>query len=317
MFVIGGAGKATSTMNFSVAKDVFAAFNEDKAPRLAAAIAYSTIFSIAPLFIVLIAVLGAFVGSHSGAENQLIDIVTKNAGKGTGDTVRQLISAGFNKPRQGVIAQIIGWIVFVIGATGLFASLQDALNSIWHVESTKGGWKQVLRDRAASFGMVLVVGFLLLVTFVANGAIAFVASHFLAKIPFGANPIVITIINYAVSFILVTVIFALLYKVLPDVDVSWRDVGVGAAVTSVLFVIGEGLIALYLAKAGIASAYGAAGSLLVALLWIYYSAMILLLGAEFTKVNAKKVALTEPSIVRQTEEHPAGVDPRYAGKTTK
>ncbi len=304
-------------MNFSVAKDVFAAFNEDKAPRLAAAIAYSTIFSIAPLFIVLIAILGAFVGSHSGAENQLIDMVTQNAGKSAGDSVRQLITAGFDKPRQGLIAQIIGWIVFVVGATGLFASLQDALNSIWHVEATKGGWKQMLRDRAASFGMVLVVGFLLLVTFVANGAIAFIASNFLSKIPFGANPVVITAINFAISYVLVTVIFALLYKVLPDVDVSWRDVWSGAAVTSALFIVGEALIALYLAKAGVASAYGAAGSLLVALLWIYYSAMILLLGAEFTKVNAKKVALTAPSIVRQTEEHPAGVDPRYAGKIAK
>lgn len=304
-------------MNLTVAKNVFAAFNEDKAPRLAAAIAYSTIFSIAPLFIVLIAILGAFVGSHGGAENQLVDMITKNAGTSAGDTVRQLISASFNKPRQGVIAQIIGWVVFVLGATGLFASLQDALNSIWHVESTKGGWKMMLRDRLASFGMIVVVGFLLLVTFVANGAIAFIASHFLSKIPFGANPIVITAINFAVSYMLVTVIFALIYKVLPDVDVAWSDVWVGAAVTSVLFIVGEALISIYIAKAGVASAYGAAGSLLVALLWIYYSAMILLLGAEFTKVNAKHVSLVAPSIVRETDEHPAGVDPRYAGKPGK
>jgi membrane protein len=304
-------------MNISVVKNVFTAFNDDKATRLAAAIAYSTIFSIAPLFIVLIAILGAFVGGHGGAENQLIDVVTKNAGKSAGETVRQLITASFDKPRQGIIAQVVGWIAFVFGATGLFASLQDALNSIWHVESTKGGWKQMLRDRLASFGMVLVVGFLLLVTFVANGAIAFIASHFLSKIPFGANPVIVTVINYLVSYVLVTVIFALLYKVLPDVDVAWRDVWVGAAVTSVLFVVGEALISLYIAKAGVASAYGAAGSLLVALLWIYYSAMILLLGAEFTKVNAKKAALTAPSIVRQTEEHPAGVDPRFAGKEAK
>jgi membrane protein len=304
-------------MNISVVKNVFTACNDDKATRLAAAIAYSTIFSIAPLFIVLIAILGAFVGGHGGAENQLIDVVAKNAGQSAGETVRQLITASFNKPRQGAIAQIVGWIAFVFGATGLFASLQDALNSIWHVESTKGGWKQMLRDRLASFGMVLVVGFLLLVTFIANGAIAFIAANFFSKIPFGANPVVITAINYLVSYALVTVIFALLYKVLPDVDVAWRDVWVGAAVTSVLFIIGEALISLYIAKAGIASAYGAAGSLLVALLWIYYSAMILLLGAEFTKVNAKKVALTAPAVVRQTEEHPAGVDPRFAGKEAK
>jgi len=314
MFVIGGRGYFGSHMNLNVAKSVFAAFGEDKAPRLAAAIAFSTIFSIAPLFIVLIAILGAVVGSHGKAETALVDVVSKNAGSSAGDTIRQLISASFNKPRQGVVAQVIGWIVFIFGATGLFASLQDALNSIWHVESTKGGFKQMLRDRLASFGMVVAVGFLLLVTFVANGAIAFIASHYLALIPFGANPAVITIMNTLVTFALVTVIFALLYKVLPDVNVAWHDVWIGALFTAVLFVIGEALIALYLAKAGVASAYGAAGSLLVALLWIYYSAMILLLGAEFTKVTAKKAGLTAPSVVRQTDEHPAGADPRYAGK---
>ncbi len=303
-------------MNLTLVKNVFAAFNEDKAPRLASAIAYSTIFSIAPLFIVLIAILGMFVGGHAGAENQLVDLVSKNAGKSSGDTVRQLITASFDKPRQGVIAQVIGWIAFIFGATGLFAALQDALNSIWHVESTKGGWKFMVRDRIASFGMVIVVGFLLLVTFIANGAIAFVATNFLSKIPFGANPAVVGIINAVVSFALITVIFALLYKVLPDVDVDWRDVWLGAGVTAVLFVIGESLISIYIAKAGIASAYGAAGSLLVALLWIYYSALILLLGAEFTKVNAKNVKLIAPSIIRKTDEHPAGIDPRSVTKPT-
>jgi membrane protein len=303
-------------VNLTLVKNVFAAFNEDKAPRLASAIAYSTIFSIAPLFIVLIAILGMFVGGHAGAENQLVDLVSKNAGKSSGDTVRQLITASFDKPRQGVIAQVIGWIAFIFGATGLFAALQDALNSIWHVESTKGGWKFMVRDRIASFGMVIVVGFLLLVTFIANGAIAFVATNFLSKIPFGANPAVVGIINAVVSFALITVIFALLYKVLPDVDVDWRDVWLGAGVTAVLFVIGESLISIYIAKAGIASAYGAAGSLLVALLWIYYSALILLLGAEFTKVNAKNVKLIAPSIIRKTDEHPAGIDPRSVTKPT-
>jgi membrane protein len=299
------------------AKNVFDAFNEDKATRLAAAIAYSTIFSIAPLFIVLIAILGSFVGGHAGAENKLIDLVAKNAGQGAADTVRQIVSASFKKPRQGVIAQAVGWVAFAFGATGLFASLQDALNSVWHVETAKGGWKQMLRGRLTSFGMVLVVGFLLLLTFVANGAIAFVGTHFLAQIPLGANPAVIAAINLVASYVLVTVIFALLYKVLPDVDVAWRDVWIGAAVTSLLFIIGESLISLYIARGGVASAYGAAGSLLVALLWIYYSALILLLGAEFTKVNAQTAALLAPSVVRYTAEHPAGVDPRFAREPTQ
>ncbi len=315
----GSAAAATGTnaaMRVRVAKDVVTAFSEDKVPRLAAAIAYSTIFSIAPLFIVLIAILGVVVGKHGNVESQLVALVAKNAGTNAGETVRQLISASFNKPRQGVVAQVIGWIAFAFGATGLFASLQDALNAVWHVEAAKGGWKQMVRDRAASFAMVLLVGGLLLVTFVANGAIAFVATH-ASLLPFAVNPAIFTAINTAVTFGLVTVIFALLFKVLPDVDVAWHDVWIGALCTAVLFVVGEALIAIYLAKAGVASAYGAAGSLLVALLWIYYSAMIFLLGAEFTKITAKRVGLVAPSVVKHTAEHPAGTDPRYAGNVAE
>lgn len=303
-------------MNLAALKATFAAFNADKAPRLAAAIAYSTIMSIAPLMIVLIAVAGAFLGSHSQVQNQLVDQISKSAGASAGDTVRQIVQASYNKPRQGLAAQVFGWIFFVVGASGLFAALQDSLNAVWHVESTKGGWLRMLRDRAASFGMILVVGFLLLVTFIANSTIAFVSTHFLSQIPFAANPVVITVINQVVSLAIVTLIFALIYRVLPDVHVSWRDVWVGAVVTAVLFLIGEALISIYLAVGGVASAYGAAGSILVALIWIYYSALILLLGAEFTKVNAKNVRLVETSLVTSTTEQPAGSDPRYAGDTS-
>lgn len=306
-------------MNLALLKQTWQAFNEDKAPRLAAAIAYSTIFSIAPLFIIIIAIVGGVLdmhgkGGHTTAMNALLDNIRKSAGASAADTVKTMIVASFNKPKQGVIAQVLGWIAFIVGAGGLFATLQDALNAIWHVEGTKGGWKQILRDRSASFGMILVVGFLLLVTFLANGAIAFVGEHFLSRIPFAANPAVLAIVGQIVSFIVVTAIFGLIFKVLPDVTVAWSDVWIGAAVTSVLFVVGEVLIGLYIAKAGVASAYGAAGSLLVALIWIYYSAMILLLGAEFTKVYAKKVELTVPATVRQTSDAPAGADPRYVGK---
>ena len=310
-------------MNVALFKNVWQAFNEDKAMRLAAAIALSTIFSIAPLLIVLIAIVGWILGLQNGghghhlAENALLDQVSKGAGKGTADTVRQLVAASFNKPRQGLIAQIVGWVAFMFGATALFSSLQDSLNAIWHVEATKGGWKQMVRDRVASFGMILVVGFLLLVTFVANAGIAFIGAHFLSQIPLIGNPLVLTAVEQLVAFALVTIVFALIYKVLPDVTIAWRDVWLGAAVTAILFVIGEGLIAWYLAVAGVASAYGAAGSLLVGLLWIYYSAIILLLGAEFTKVAAGHAQTVAPSNVRSLSEQPAGIDPRVAGKTTQ
>jgi len=303
-------------MSLGLLKATFVAFGQDKASRLAAAIAYSTIFSLAPLFIVLIAIAGAVLGSHSKVENQLLAAVAQNAGPSSAEALRGIISSTYHKPRQGFIAQVVGWVVFVIGASGLFASLQGALNAVWHVESTKGGWKQMVRDRGASFGMILVVGFLLLVTFVANSMIAIVGARFRSLIPLSANPTIITVIDQIVILIIVAVIFALLFKILPDVDIAWRDVWLGAVATSVLFVVGENLISVYLAKGGVGSAYGAAGSILIALLWIYYSAMILLLGAEFTKVSAKKATLTVTSGVSHTSEHPAGTDPRFVGKNT-
>jgi membrane protein len=306
-------------VNFvSVTKRTFEAFNEDKAQRLAAAIAFSTIFAIAPLFVILIAVVGGILsldgsGGHTAAENSLIADIAKSAGPSAADTVRQLIDAGFNKPHQNRIAQVVGWVAFAFTASNLFASLQDALNAIWGVESTRGGWKQLLRGRIASFAMIVVVGALLLATFLANAAIAFVGTNVVARIPFTDSTTILTLVEQAVSLVVTAVIFALLFKVLPDVRVAWRDVWIGAAVTAVLFVFGETLISLYLAYGGVASAYGAAGSILVALIWLYYSAMILLLGAEFTKVFATHAELTVPANVRQLTERPAGADPRYIG----
>jgi membrane protein len=276
-------------MSLALLKKVWQAFNEDKALRLASSIAFSTIFSIAPLFIVLIAIVGWVIGlqngghGHAQAENAMLDQVSRRAGKATADTIRQIVAASFNKPRQGLLAQIIGWIAFIFGATSLFAALQDSFNE---VEVTKGGWKQMLRDRLASFGMILVVGLLLLVTFLSNAGIAFIGAHVLSHVPIVGNPAALSILNEVISVVLVTVIFALIYKILPDVTIQWHDVWVGAAVTAVMFVIGEAVISFYLAFAGVASAYGAAGSVLVGLLWVYYSAIILLLGAEFTKVAA-------------------------------
>jgi membrane protein len=292
------------------------AFNDDKAQRLAASIAYSTIFSLAPLLVLLIAVVGSILsvsgsGGRASAEDQLLGHIQQSAGPAAANTVRQLITASFNKPRANLIAQILGWVFFAVGASGLFASLQDSLNAIWHVESAKGGWKYLVRSRLASFGMIVVVGFLLLVTFIANAAIAFVTTHFLSLIPFAANPFALSAVGQVVNVILVAAIFATIFKILPDVNLEWRDVWIGGAVTAVLFVVGEALISLYIDYGGVATAYGAAGSILVALLWIYYSALILLLGAEFTKVSAKKATLVVTSTVRHMSDRPAGVDPRF------
>jgi len=287
------AGTATT---LGLLRATWQAFNDDKAQRLAASIAYSTIFSLAPLLVVLIAVVGGILdvsgsGGHTSAENGLLAQIRQSAGPAAADTVRQLIAASFNKPRANTIAQILGWVFFVVGASGLFAALQDALNAVWHVADAKGGWKRMLRDRLISFAMILVIGFLLLLTFVANAAIAFIGAHVLANVPVAGNPAVATVLDDALDVVVMTIVFALIFKVLPDAPIAWRDVAIGAAVTAVLFVVGEALISLYIAYGGVASAYGAAGSILVALLWIYYSALILLLGAEFTKVYAGRKTL--------------------------
>ncbi len=307
-------------MNVALLKATWQAFNDDKALRLAAAIAYSTIFSIAPLLIVLVAIVGWFLnvhsgthhGGHSSALNGLLGQVRNSAGPGAAATVKGLVESSFNKPKQGLLASILGWIFFIVGASGLFAALQDALNAIWHVEVAKGGWKTMVRDRLASFGMIVAVGALMLVTLLANATISFLSAHFAGLIPFAANPVVLSAIDQVVSVAVLAVIFALLFKVLPDVHIDWRDVWIGAAFTAVLFVVGEALIGLYIARGGVASAYGAAGSLLVALIWIFYSAAILLLGAEFTKVHATNASLTVPATIRHTSDQPAGVDPRKA-----
>jgi len=280
-------------VDFGLIRDIFKAWNEDKAPRLAAALSFSTIFSIAPLIIIVIAIVGTALGvrgglqhPHGNVEAQLLAQIRTRVGAQAADTVRDLVAANFSKPHQGVIAQIVGWLTFILGASGVFAALQDSLNTVWHVEPAKQSLWLTVRQRIASLGMILVIGFLFLVTFALSAALAFVSTYFSHVLPFPGAALVFTLVNYGVSLAIVTILFALIYKILPDAKIDWSDVWIGSGITALLFVIGQALIGLYLAKSGAASAYGAAGSLLVLLLWIYYSAMTLLFGAEFTKVYA-------------------------------
>jgi len=276
-------------------KETFARWNADKAPRLAAALSFTTIFAIAPLFIIVIAVAGYVLGvangtghGHGAVEDKMLAAIQGSAGKGAADMVRGMVSTAYNKPHQGLIASIIGWVTLLLGAAGLFAALQDALNTVWHVEPPKKKLWAAIRDRLASIGMLLAIGFLLLVTTALNAVIAYVSTFVSHALPFPGAGLVFGLINVVVSLGLITLLFGLMYKYLPDAKVEWRDVWTGALVTAVGFVIGQALIALYLGKAGVESAYGAAGSLLVLLLWVYYSSMILLFGAEFTRVYAEK-----------------------------
>lgn len=268
------------------------AYNADKIPRLASSVAFAAIFSIAPLFVILIAIAGYVIGIQDGghghhvAEDALLGPIRSGAGAGAADAVRGLVLASFNKPRQDLIAQIVGWVTFAAGAAGLFAALQDALNVVWNVAGPANGWRRLLRDRLASFAMILVVGVLLLATVAANAGAAILRAQTSGPFAHPGEAAALTVAAQGVSLALVAVGFALIYKVLPDAPIGWRDAWIGAAVTAVLFVLGEAAIGWYLAFAGVASAYGAAGSLLAGLLWIYYSATILLVGAEVTKLIA-------------------------------
>jgi membrane protein len=306
-------------VDFALVRDAFNAWNEDKAPRLAAALSFSTVFSIAPLLIIVIAIAGTGLAlggglehPHGSVEAQLLDQIRARVGSQAADAVRDLVAANFSKPHQGIIAQIIGWATFILAASGVFASLQDSLNTVWHVEPAKQSVWLTVRQRIASLGMVLIIGFLILVTFAAGAVLTFVSTYFTHALPFPGAGTVFTLANYLVSLIIMTVVFAVIYKILPDAKIDWSDVWVGSGITALLFVIGQVLIGLYLARSGTASAYGAAGSLLVLLLWIYYSAMTLFFGAEFTKVYAgrrgKAIAAGH-----QTASHAA---PRAATTTT-
>ncbi len=253
-------------------------WSDDKATTLAAALAYYTIFSIAPLLIIAVAVAGLVFGQEAAQgeiQQQLQGLVGANGAKLIQD---MMVSA--SKPSEGLIATVVGLAILLFGASGVFAQLQDSMNVIWKAKPPKiNGLLDYLRVRFLSFTMVLGVGFLLLVSLVLNAALAAVGAYASRILP--GYEFIWQVVNLAVSFGVITLLFAMIYKVLPDMTVTWRDVWLGAAVTSVMFSLGKLAIGLYLGKSGVASTYGAAGSVAILLIWVYYSAQILFLGAEF------------------------------------
>jgi membrane protein len=309
-------------MNISVITKTLSAFGEDKATRLASAIAYSTIFSITPLFIVLIALAGYILGIQNGghghhtAEDALLQHVESGMGKDAANTIRDMIANSFNKPRQNLLTQIAGWVTFLVGASALFSSLQDALNSVWQLESTGGGWKHMLRDRLASFGMLAVVGFLLIVSLVGTLAVGTFGTNAVSQLPFLHNAILVNVLSQMFTALIIMIVFSAMYKFLPAVQITWRDVIGGAFGTTILFMVGETLVTFYLHVAGVTSSYGAAGAILVALIWIYYTAIIFLLGAEYMKIQVKSAKTSVPTKVRLLTDQPAGIDPRNVSRSS-
>lgn len=268
-----------------LAKETFSDWRDDKAPRLAAALAYYTIFSVAPLLVVILAIAGLVFGKEA-AQGQITGQITQLVGPTSGQAIQDML-AHARQPSHGIFATVVGTATLILGAGGVFGALQDALNTIWGVKpKPDAGFWHMLKDRFLSFTMVFGLGFLLMVSLVVSAGISAMAKFVGDAMP--GIPWLWELLNNVVSFGVFTLMFALIYKVLPDAKVQWRDVWVGALLTALLFTIGKFAIGLYLGRGSIGSAYGAAGSLVVLLLWIYYSAQILFFGAEFTKVYAKR-----------------------------
>jgi membrane protein len=283
----------------------------DNATRLAAALAFYTILSIAPLFLIAIAIAGAVFGEEA-ATGALTDQLRGLLGDAGAEVARTTVQNA-DRPSAGVVATVVGVVALLFGASGVFGELQGSLNTVWDVKPKPGrGVWGVVRDRFLSFGMVLVVGFLLLISLVISTLLAAIGDHLTGLAP--GVPVLMQVANFIISFLFVTGLFALIFKFLPDAKVAWRDVWFGAAVTAVLFTVGKYAIGMYLGKAGVVTPFGAAGSLVAFVVWVYYSGLIVFFGAELTQATAefagRRIEPTANAIPADKEESTrAGAQP--------
>src|SRR5687768_11796359 len=257
------------------------AWSNDYAPSMGAALSYYTLFSIAPLLLIVIAVAGWFFGDNA-ARGEITSGLQGLMGEEGAKAVEDMV-ANASQPKEGIIATVVGVFVLILGATTVFGELQNSLDRIWRAPAREAGgvWK-LLRSRLLSLGMILGIAFLLMVSLVLDTVL-----QSLSKM-WGTDgwQVLAQALNFVVGFALTTTVFALIYKLMPRAKIEWHDVWVGAAVTAVLFTVGKFLISLYIGRSAVASSFGAAGSLVVVMIWVYYSAQIFLLGAEFTWVYA-------------------------------
>ena len=265
-------------------RQVVEAWLDDYGPSMGAALAYYTMFSLAPLLLIVIAVAGLAFGEQA-ARGEIAAQLAELMGDAGANAVQALLTS-VRHPTEGAAATAMGGLLLLLGATTVFGELQDALDRIWRVPAhgRSAGWITLLRARLLSFGMILAIGFLLMVSLVLSASLDMLGRWWGPA--FGAWLALAAAVNAVASFVLVAVVFALIYKIMPRVRVQWRDVVIGAGVTAGLFTLGKSLIGLYIGRSGVDSAFGAAGSLVVVLVWVYYSAQIFLLGAEFTWVYA-------------------------------
>lgn len=287
-----------------VIRDAFNGFTDDRCLKLSAALAYYTIFSLAPLLVLVMSLASIFLGEEAiqgQIFGQINGLVGNDAAKQIQDMIKSVSLSGKTNT-----ALAIGIVTLLVGATSIFVEIQDSVNLIWRVKAKpKQGWLKLLKDRLLSSSLIVSLGFLLLVTFIVNGIILTLSDQLTRFLP-GLGVYVVSGINFLISTVVVTILFAVIFKVLPDAKISWKDVRWGAFFTALLFMLGRYLIGLYIETTGTSSTYGAAGSMIVILTWIYYTAAILYFGAEFTLAYANHFGLKiEPAdyavYVEQTE----------------
>jgi membrane protein len=270
-------GKLTGLVKASIG-----AFIADGALSHGAAIAYYTIFSIAPVLLIVIAIAGLVFG-RDAAQGAIVAQLSGLMGQQSAEALQSMLKSAGNTS-SGTLATIIGVGALLVTASGVFGEMQTALNAIWKAKANSSTVSRLIRARIVSLGLVMALGFLLMVSLVLSAALAAVGTYLYGIFP--GIRLLLQIANFVISFALISLLFAAIYKFLPDTPIAWRDVAMGAVVTALLFTIGKTLIGLYIGSSQVASSYGAAGALIVILLWIYYSAQIFLLGAEFTKCYA-------------------------------
>ena len=283
------------------------AWLDDYAPSMGAALSYYTLFSLAPLLLIVIGVAGMLFGQDT-AQAAIVGQLSGVMGPEGATAVEAMLKVA-REPAKGALATVIGIVMLVVGATAVFAELQSALDRIWRVPAPKSesGLWHLLRTRLLSFGLVLGLGFLLMVSLVVSAALAALGQWWASWIQ--GWDVLLEVLNLVVSIAIFTLLFAMIYKIMPRARISWRDVWTGAAVTAVLFAVGKALVGLYLGKSGVASGFGAAGSVVLLIAWVYYSAQIFLLGAEYTWVYSNRCgsrvgdAVADTGVLPQRADH--------------
>ena len=274
----------TIKLSFTLLKDSFNAFLDDNGMKLSAALSYYTIFSLAPMLLVIISILNFFY-KNGDIQGELFGQITSLVGKNAAEQLLEILKNAEMSKKSGVAAAI-GVVTLLIGATGVFAEIQDSINYIWSIKSKpKKGWVQYLKNRLLSFSIILTLGFLLIVSLGINALVELLSSR-LERHFSEASVVLFYIVNLAILMTIITALFTVIFKVLPDGYLRWKECIVGAAFTAVLFLIGKFVITFYIGQADLGATYGASASIVILLTWVYYSSIILYFGAEFTKVYA-------------------------------